>query len=107
LVSDDNRLPTTSGKTKIRLLNGMSGLGVAATFAVDFAPLAEGIELGQASGYTEIDSGSSYQLDVSNASTSANLLSRSSVALQDAGIYTMFTWGGGATTVAATLRKDR
>lgn len=107
LISDDNRLPSTTGKAKIRLMNGLSALAVPATLAVDFSPLAEGIAPGAASGYTEIDSGSDYQLDVSNTSTSAGLFSKSPVSLQDASIYTMFMWGGGATTVSGTLRKDR
>lgn len=108
LVNDDNRLPVTSGKAKIRLLNGISGLGVPTTLAVDFSPLAEGIELGAASGYTEIDGGSDdYQIDVSNSSTAASLYSKSSVSLQEAGVYTMFMWGGGTAAVSGTLRKDR
>ncbi|MET0498719.1 MAG: DUF4397 domain-containing protein, partial [Steroidobacteraceae bacterium] len=107
LTSDDNRLPTATGKAKIRLLNGLSALAVPATLAVDFSPVAEGVALGQVSAFTEVDSGSDYQLDVSNTSTSANLLNRTAVTLQDTGVYTMFVWGGGATAVSATLRKDR
>ena len=107
LIGDDNRLPTAAAKAKIRLLNGLSALAVPATLAVDFSPVAEGIALGQASGFTEVDSGADYQLDVSNTSTSANLLNKTSVSLQDAGNYTMFVWGGGATAVSSTLRKDR
>jgi len=107
LVNDANRLPSASGKSKIRLMNGMSALGVPATLSVDFAPISEGVELGQAAAFTEIDSATDYQLDVTNTSTSASLLTRDSVTLQDAGIYTLFMWGGGATPVSGTLRKDR
>ena len=106
LVSDDNRVPTTSGKAKIRVLNGMSGLGAPITLAVDFSPVAEGIALGQAAAHTEVNSGTDVELDVSNASTGVNLLSRTPVSLQDAGVYTMFMSGGNG-TVGGTLRKDR
>ena len=105
LVSDDNRVPTTSGKAKIRVLNGVSGLGASITLSVDFAPVAEGVALGSASTYTEVDSGTDFELDITNSSTAVNLLTRTSVSLQDAAVYTMFVSGGAP--VAATLRKDR
>jgi hypothetical protein len=105
LISDDNRL-ATGGKAKIRVLNGLSGLGVPVTLAVDYSPVAEGIALGQASGYTAFDNGSEYQLDLSDADTGTNVLSRSEVSLVTDGVYTMFLSGSG-TTVTGTLRKDR
>jgi hypothetical protein len=106
LISDDNRLPNASGKAKIRVMNGLSALNVPITLAVDFSPVAESIVLGQASAFTEIDDGSTYQLDVSNTDTAANLLTKTSVALQAAGVYTMFMSANG-TIVSGTLRKDR
>jgi hypothetical protein len=106
LIEDDNRLPTTSGKAKIRVINGLSALDVPITLAVDFSPVAEGIALGQASAFAEIDDGSEYQLDVSNTDTAASLLSRSSVSLVSPGVYTMLMSVNG-TTVGGTLRKDR
>ena len=62
--------------------------------------------LGQASAFTEVDDGSDYQLDVSNTDTAANLLTKTSVALQSSGVYTLFMSASGA-TVSGTLRKDR
>ena len=105
LVSDDNRLPTTSGKAKIRLVNALSTHGAPLTLAVDFSPIVEGVLLGAASGHVEVDSSGEYQLDVSDAETSANLMSKESVTLQSAGVYTMFV--AGADSVIGTLRKDR
>ena len=106
LIADDNRLPTAGGKAKIRVLNGLSSLNVPVTLAVDFSPIAEGIALGQASAFTEIDDGSDYQLDVTNTDTAANLLTKTSVTLTTAGVYTLFMSASG-TTVSGTLRKDR
>ena len=106
LIGDDNRLPSGSGKTKIRMMNGLSALNVPLTLAVDFSPIAEGIALGQASAFTEVDGGSEYQLDVSNTDTAANLLTKTSVSLQSAGVYTLFMSANG-TTVSGTVRKDR
>lgn len=107
LIGDDNRLPTTSGKAKVRLLNGMSGLGESITLAVDFSPIAEGIALGQASSPVQVDSGIESRLDITNANTSATLLTRTSTTLVDAGVYTMFMTGGGSLAVNGNLRKDR
>ena len=107
LISDDNHAPTTSSKVKIRLLNGMSGLAAPITLTANFSPVAEGIAVGQASTSEQIDSGSDYELDVSNANTGAGLLSKTSVSLQAGNVYTMFLSGGGSTAVVGTLHKDR
>jgi hypothetical protein len=106
LVGDDNRLPTASGNAKIRVLNGLSALNVPVTLAVNFAPIAEGVALGQASAFSEIDDGSDYQLDVTDTGTAANLLTKTSVTLEAGSIYTLFMSANGA-TVSGTLRKDR
>lgn len=106
LIEDDNRPPTGSGKAKVRVMNGLSALNVPITLAIDFSPIAESIALGQASAFTEVDDGSDYQLDVSNTDTAANLLTKTSVALQSAGVYTLFISASGS-TVSGTLRKDR
>jgi hypothetical protein len=106
LINDDNRLASTSGKVKLRMINGMSALNVPATLSIDFAPIAEGIAVGQGSDFTELDAGTDYQFDVTNTSTSASLLTRDSVTLLGSGTYTFFMWGN-STTASGTLRKDR
>ncbi|MGH8235448.1 MAG: DUF4397 domain-containing protein [Steroidobacteraceae bacterium] len=106
LIGDDNRLPTASSKAKIRLLNGLSTLNAPITLSVNFAPIAEAIALGQASVFSEIHDGSDYQLDVTDTVTAANLLTKTSVTLQSASVYTLFMSTNGA-TVSGTLRKDR
>jgi hypothetical protein len=107
LFTDDNHLPSSSSLTKIRLLNGMSGLGTAVTLSVDNSPVAEGVALGTASSYAEVDSGSDIQLDVTETNTAANLLTRTDVTLLSSGVYTLFMSGGGTSAVTNTLRKDR
>ena len=106
LIGDDNRLPTASGKAKIRVINGLSALDVPLTLAVNFSPIAEGIALGQAATYTEVDDGTDYQLDVTDTDTAENLVTKTSVTLQSAAVYTLFMSANG-TTVSGTLRKDR
>jgi len=108
LVSDDNRPPTT-GKAKLRVLNGISGTDTPVTMAVDFLPVAEGIADGQASGYTEFDTTTDtaiqYQIDVSDANTSTNLVSKTAVILTADSVYSLLV--SGDTTFSGTLRKDR
>jgi hypothetical protein len=103
LLEDDNRLPSTSGKTKVRLVNGMSAVGVPTTLSVDFSPLAEGIQLGTASSAVEIDGGTDFLLDVRNTTTAALLAQLSGVTLSGGGVYTVFAFGSNG----LTPRKDR
>jgi Domain of unknown function (DUF4397) len=107
LITDDNRLPVTTGKAKIRVINSVSGLEVPITLAIDYSPIIEGVSPGMASAFIEVDGGLEYQFDVSNTDTGVNLFTRTGTALQTSGVYTMFMHGGGATAVGATLRKDR
>jgi hypothetical protein len=106
LISDDNRLPGSSGKAKLRLMNGLSALNVPVTLSVNFFPQVEGIALGQASAFTEVDDGTDYQLDVSNTDTAEPLLTKTEVTLQAASVYTLFMSSSGS-TISGTLRKDR
>jgi hypothetical protein len=106
LITDDNRLPTTNGKVKIRLLNGMSALGAPNTLEVDFSPIIEGVEVGTASKSVEVSAGTDFQVDIKNSTTSVPLKTQSGVTLQSNSVYTMFT-AGGASTTTGTLRKDR
>jgi hypothetical protein len=106
LITDDNRLPTSSGRVKIRLLNGMSALGAPNTLEVDYSPVVEGVAVGKASNAVEVDAGTDFEVDIKNAETSAVLKATSSVTLQSGSVYTVFTAGGAGTTTS-TLRKDR
>jgi hypothetical protein len=106
LYTDDNFLPESSGSSKVRLLHGMASFDQPLTLTVDFFPIIEGVERGQASEYVEVDGGLEYQYDVSNANTTENIWSRESVELQSGSVYTLFM-SGGDPTVNGSLRKDR
>lgn len=106
LISDDNRLPSSTSKAKVRVMNGLSALNVPVTMFVNFFPQAENIPLGQASAFAEVDDGTDYQLDVSNADTADPLLTKTEVTLQASGVYTLFMSSSGG-TISGTLRKDR
>jgi len=105
LIVDDNRLPTT-GSTKLRLLNGMSTLASPLTLSVDFSPLIEGTLLGEVSDEVELTGGTDRQIDISNTSTAASVLTRGGVTLQSNSIYTFFVTDNGPTAIGV-LRRDR
>jgi hypothetical protein len=104
LINDDNRLPSSG--TKLRLLNGMSTLASPITLSVDFSPVIEGTLTGQVSDEIEITSGTDRQFDVSNTSTAQAVLTRGSITLQTASVYTFFMTDNGATPIGV-LRRDR
>lgn len=106
LITDDNNL-STSNRAKVRLINGASGLAAPLTLSVNFSPIAEYIDVGTVSDVTEVDPGTDYELDVTNAQTLVTLLTRTSVSLDGGGVYTLFMAGGGSAAVVGTLREDR
>jgi hypothetical protein len=79
---------------------------VPLTLYVNFFPYAEGTQLGTASAYADVDSGTDFQVDVYNAVTAASLLSREAD-LQASGVYTLLVFGKADGIVDSTLRKDR
>ncbi len=107
LLSDDNRLPTASSRSKIRMINSVSGAEALLSLAIDYSPIIEGVALGEASPFVEVDGGLEYQFDVSNTDTGVNLFTRAGATLQSGSVYTMFMYGGGTAAVSGTLRKDR
>lgn len=106
LLPDDNHVPTSSGDTKIRVLNGLSTESAPLSLYVDYFPVAEVVARGTASAYAEVDSGSDIPLDVYNASTATRLLSREGD-LQASSVYTLLVFGTASGSVESTLRKDR
>lgn len=106
LIVDDNRPPSSTANTKIRLLNGMSTLAAPLTLSMDFSPLIEGTPVGQVSDEVEVSSGTDRQFDISNTSTSSPVLTRGSITLQPNSVYTFFMTDNGTTPIGV-LRRDR
>ncbi len=106
LIVDDNRPPSSTANTRIRLLNGMSTLGAPLTLSMDFSPLLEGTPLGQVSDEAEVSSGTDRQFDISNTSTSVPVLTRGGITLQPNSVYTFFMTDNGVTPIGV-LRRDR
>ncbi len=85
----------------------MSGLADPLTLLVNFQTGATGVTLGAASGLAQFASGTNNEVDVLDTTTSATLLTKTTLTLDAGGVYTMFMAGGGNIPVNGTLRKDR
>jgi Domain of unknown function (DUF4397) len=108
LIADDNTLPASlASKSRVRLLNGMSGVGDPLTLLLNFTTGATGVTLGMASALAQFASGTNNEVDVIDTTTSATLLTKTTLTLDAGGVYTMFMAGGGNSPVNGTLRKDR
>jgi hypothetical protein len=108
LIADVNTLPASlAGKSRVRLLNGMSGLADPLTLLVNFQTDATGVTLGTASAQAQFASGTNNEVDVIDTNTSATLLTKTTLTLDAGGVYTMFMAGGGSSPATGTLRKDR
>jgi hypothetical protein len=112
LIADINTLPASlATKSRVRLLNGMSGLADPLTMLVNFQTVATDVTLGTASDSTssqaQFASGTDNEVDVLDTNTSGTLLTKTTLTLDAGGVYTMFMAGGGSSPVNGTLRKDR
>jgi hypothetical protein len=106
LVTDDNRLPSTSAYAKIKLVNAMSALGDPLTLNVNYTPVASAIALGNASPSTEVTAGTNTEIDTVDATTSTTLFTNTTATLTGSDVYDLFMFGTAASTVGA-LRTNR
>ncbi|PTT90272.1 hypothetical protein DBR42_06285 [Pelomonas sp. HMWF004] len=115
-INDDNRLPTTSGTAKIRLINGLSDPSAVTTLNVDFTAVVSNVLPGTASAAQTINTGTTGSLITVNSPLQltplynpATGISTSGVTqLTSGGVYTIFVMGDPkANPVAGKLAKDR
>ncbi len=106
LVTDDNRLPSTSTYGKIKLVNAMAALGDPLTLNVNYTPVASAITLGNASPSTEVTAGTNTEIDTVDATTSTTLFTNTTATLNGSGVYDLFMFGTAASPVGA-LRVNR
>jgi hypothetical protein len=106
LITDDDRLPSTSAYAKVKLVNAMSALGDPLTLNVNYTPVASAITLGSASSSTEVTAGTNTEIDTVDATTSTTLFTNTTATLTDSGVYDLFMFGSSASTIGA-LRTNR
>jgi hypothetical protein len=109
-VVDDNRLPTNSSNVKVRLVNGIVGIGPL-TMTVDSSIVASGISTGQVSAYNKdvvADSAASIEVLSTTGRVVAipNATDTTSKQLVATHLYTMYMYG---TTAAPSYQwvRDR
>ena len=111
LLTDDNRLPSVTTRSKIRIVNGTGSVD-ALTMQVDYLTQAatSNIASGAASTYATIISTGSARLDITSPSAIDPLFTTTAATgtslLQPQGVYTVFMLGG-QTAPSGRLSRDR
>ncbi len=109
VLNDDNRLPSTTGRARVRLVNGTAG-GDPLTLSIDYQSIASDIPAGSASNYFTVTStpvgSATTQVDVTAPSAAAALFSTTAANLQNAGVYTVYMLGGNALPIGR-IQKER
>ena len=98
-IVDDNRLPSISGRTKIRVVNGVAGLGALSMSVDNVAPLETSfVVAGTGSAYAQLASNSSSNISVGTATLPAIYASTRPPGdlLTSQSVYTVFVLSGGA-----------
>ena len=111
LLTDDNRLPSVTTRSKIRIVNGIGSLDPL-TMQVDYLTqtATSNIGSGTASPYATIVSTGSARLDITSPSAIDPLFTTTAATgtnlLQPQGVYTVFMLGG-QTAPSGRLSRDR
>jgi hypothetical protein len=104
-VADDNRLPSASGQTKVRLVHGLDTTGALA-LKVNFLPIGSDVTLPGASAYGSVASTLTARVTITAAGSAAPLYDVAEVPLVGDGVYSVFAIEGGAPS-AGFVRRDR
>ncbi|MDM4768529.1 DUF4397 domain-containing protein [Pelomonas sp. SE-A7] len=104
---DDNRLPTTAGTAKMRLINGVAGAPAGLTLTLDFSAIASTIVPGTVSSQLTVPASTSSQLSVTSPVSPTPLFKETGLTINQNGIYTVFVMGGGAVAPQGVLRRER
>jgi hypothetical protein len=109
VITDDNRLPISTTRTKIRLLNGVASLDPL-TLLVDYGAVTQSSNVvsGTASSYSQIASNSGAQIEVDSPTLGPVYLTTRTNGdnLAGQGVYTVFILSGKASPTG-TLRNER
>lgn len=106
VIADDNRLPSTSGTVKMRLVNGLASANTGLTLSLDYSPIASNVVSGTASTPSVVSASTSSLLSVASPTTSTPVYSIAELPVVANGVYSVFVLGGSTSTVG-TLRRER
>lgn len=111
VLTDDNRLPTSATRVKVRMLHAAAGTDPL-TLSIDYLALASDIAAGTMSPYATTNSNSSVRIDVNSAAGVSSLFTATDVNLQGQSVYTVLMLGGNLDTLGneiatGVIRKER
>jgi Domain of unknown function (DUF4397) len=106
LIADNNRLPSQSSKTSIRLVNAFAEGTGGLTLSTDYLPVASGVALGAASAYSAITGSTYSRIDVTETGVSTPLYLATDITISSSAVYSLFQLGTRAAPIGV-LRKDR
>lgn len=104
VISDDNRLPTSSTQAKLRVMHGLSDDTSALTLSADYTAIAQNVTQGTASSHGTLTAATLSSLMV--YSSAGTLYSDTDVTLSAKGVYTVFMLGTTSQPLHV-LRKER
>ena len=106
LILDNNKLPTSSSKFKMRLVHGIAGLADTLSLTVDYNSIAGSVPYGRASAYTSAPSTSTGRIQVDAPSRTASVYLETDVVLSSQAVYSVFVVGDAASPTTI-VRRDR
>lgn len=110
VLTDDNRLPTSATRVKVRLLHAAAGTDPL-TLSIDYLALASDIASGSVSPFATTNANSSVRIDVNSAAGVTSLFTATDVNLQGQSVYSVLMLGGnvvnGVETPTGVIRKER
>lgn len=106
VLADDNRLPSTAGNAKIRLVNGVASLNTGLTMTLDYSAIATNVIPGTSSAISNVASSTSSLLSISSPTSGLPVYSVSALPVVANGVYTVFMMGG-SNAMVGTLRRER
>jgi hypothetical protein len=104
LLNDDNRRPVSG--VKLRLVNGINGLGDNISLTADYNLIAHDVAPGTASAAAGVSSGTISLMEVNSSQANTSLYRATDVSLQSLGVYSLFMLGNNAAPTGI-LRRDR
>lgn len=106
LINDDNRPPTNSTYTRLRLVHGVNGMASGITLTADYSAVATDVAFGTTSASVSIPASSTYRLEATSPAATNALYLATDVTLQATRTYTVFMLGD-MTAQQGVLRRDR
>jgi hypothetical protein len=109
LLNDDNTRPL-GGMAKLRLVNGVNGLGDNISLTADYNLIALAVTPGTASATANVNSGIISRLEANSVQANTSLYLATNVTLTSPGVYTLFMLGDNnpaPNTPVGILRRDR